>query len=99
MGLGEAILSQLIYITSGTTYTLSFRSFWNVGNGGFIGVKLNGQPQYTVDAMDDPGPGVWKLNTFSFTATTDQHLVEFEFLFGTSSAVAKIDSIVLTPGT
>ncbi|MCJ1250048.1 hypothetical protein MMC30_007274 [Trapelia coarctata] len=98
VGLGEANLQQLIYITPGTQYTLSFDSFFDVGNGGFIGVKFNGQPQYTVDASDKLGPGVWNSNTIVFTATTGQYLIEFEFLFGTSNVVAKLDNINLTPG-
>lgn len=99
VGIGEAILAQLFYITPGTQYVLTFDTFFNVANGGFIGVKFNGAPQYTVDAGDKPGPGVWNSNTISFTATTGQYLLEFEFLFGTSSVVAKIDNVVLSPPT
>jgi hypothetical protein len=99
VGIGEAILAQLFYITPGTQYVLTFDTFFNVGNGGFIGVKFNGAPQYTVDASDKLGPGVWNSNTISFTATTGQYLLEFEFLFGTSSVVAKIDNVVLSPPT
>lgn len=99
VGLGQATLSQLIYITQGTQYVLSFDTFFNVGNGGFIGVKFNGQPQYTVDAQDKLGPGVWNSNTITFTATTGQYILEFEFLFGSSNVVAKIDNVNLSPGT
>jgi hypothetical protein len=98
VGLGQATLSQLTNITPGTQYTLSFDTFWS-SLGGFIGVKFNGQPIYTVDAGDKGGPGVWNLNVITFTATTDQYLFEFEFLFGTSGVYAEIDDIVLSPGT
>jgi len=99
VGIGEASLQQLFYITPETRYLLTFDTFFNDGNGGFIGVKFNGVPQYTVDASDKLGPGVWNSNSISFTATTGQYLLEFEFVFGTSSVVAKIDNVVLTPGT
>jgi hypothetical protein len=97
VGLGQGNIQQLIYITPGTQYTLNFNTFWS--GGGFIGVKFNGQPKYTVDAADKNGPGVWNSNSISFTATTGQYLLEFEFLFGGSGAFAKIDNVVLTPGT
>ncbi len=99
VGLGQATLSQLIYITQGTQYVLTFDTFFNSGNAGFIGVKFNGQPQSTVDARDHLGPGVWNSNTITFTATTGQYILEFEFLFGSSNVVAKIDNVNLTPGT
>ena len=51
-----------------------------------------------MDAEDNKGPGVWNTNTIVFTATTGQYLLEFEFLFGSSSVVAKIDDVILTPG-
>lgn len=78
-------------------YTLTFDTFFNDGNGGFIGLKINGVPQLTVDARDFGGPGVWNTITFNFTAVTGQHLLEFEFLFGTSPVTAKIDKVGLTP--
>jgi len=97
VGLGEATVSQLQYITPGTTYSFSFDTFW-IGSG-FIGVKLNGQPVWTVDAEDNKGPGVWNTNSFNFTATAGQYLFEFEFLFGSSNSYAKIDNVVLNPPT
>jgi hypothetical protein len=99
IGLGETIIQQLFYVTPRTQYTLAFNPWWNAGNGGFIGVKFNEQPQYTVDASDKAGPGVWDSNSISSTATTAQYLLEFEFLFGTNIAAAKIDNVVLSPGT
>ena len=96
VGLGEATASQLFYLTAGVTYTLNFQSYWSIGSGGFIGVKLNGQPVYTVDAEDHAGPGVWNSNTVTFTAS-GQLLLEFEWLFGSSGAVSKIDNVSLTP--
>jgi len=98
VGLGQATLQQLFYITPGTQYTLTLDSFFDVGNGGFIGVNLNGQPQYTVDASDNLGPRVWNSNTIVFTARTGQYLLEFEFMFGTSDVVAKLHNINLSPG-
>lgn len=99
VGLGQANIQQLIYITPGVQYTLKFSTFWSPNGVGFIGLKFNGQPQYTFDAGDNNGPGVWSSNTVSFTATTGQYLLEFEFLFGATGVVAKIDNVVLTPGT
>lgn len=98
VGLGQALLEQLIYITPGVHYTLTFQSYWS-GYGGFIGVKINGNPVYTVDAGDRLGPGVWNTNSIQFTATTGQHLIEFEWIFGNSNVFASIDAVVLSPGT
>ena len=98
LGLGLANMQQLFYITPGTQHLLTFDTFFNVGNGSFIGVKFNGQPQYTVDAGDMLGQGVWNSNSISFAAPTGQYLLEFEFLFGTTRVVAKIDNVRLILG-
>src|SRR5204863_6551246 len=95
VGLGQASLQQLFYLTTGTQYTLNFHTFWSASGGGFIGVKFNDVPKYTVNAGDHGGPGVWNLNTIPFTATTGQHLFEFEFLFGSTGVFAKIDNVIL----
>lgn len=62
-------------------------------------MKFNGQPQYTIDAQDQKGPGVWNTNTRTFTATTQQYILEFEWLFGTSKVVSKVDNVSISPGT
>jgi len=40
IGLDEASLSQQIYLTPDTLYKLTFDTF-DVGNGGFVGLKLH----------------------------------------------------------
>ena len=64
-----------------------------------MGLKLNGQPLYTVDASDKNGPVVWNSNTAGFTAMTGQYLLEFEWLFGAEKVAVKVDNVVLSLGT
>lgn len=99
--LGQGRLSQLIDLTAGTQYVLTFDTHFDNRLGGFIIVYINGQGTYTVDARAGSGPGSWIPHNIAFQATTtpSEYLIEFAFAFGSANAVAKIDNIFLTPGT
>ncbi|KAK4981015.1 hypothetical protein LTR28_009276, partial [Elasticomyces elasticus] len=99
VGLAQATLSQLVDLTTGTDYVLTFDTNFSNRLGGFIIVLFNGEGQYTVDARAGSGPGVWRNSNIAFTATRlpSQYLIEFAFVFGSTSAVAKVDNVTLTP--
>ncbi|KAK5011808.1 hypothetical protein LTR28_000009, partial [Elasticomyces elasticus] len=97
--LAQATLSQLFNLTTGTQYVLTFDTNFSNRFGGYFLVPFNGQALYTVDARAGSGPGVWRTSNIAFTATRvpSQYLIEFEFVFGSTSAVAKVDNVILTP--
>jgi len=94
-GQEEASINQDITTTPGQTYTLTFRSFFTRGDAGFIGVKINSQPVYTIDASDRAGPNVWQDNTATFNANSATTNIRFEFLFGAQGSIDRIDNIVV----
>ncbi|KAL8791025.1 MAG: hypothetical protein Q9195_006099, partial [Heterodermia aff. obscurata] len=92
-----ASLSQSLITQGGVPYTLSFRSYFDkcTGSEGFIGVKINGQPVYTVDACDGTA-GVFNSNVYQFFAAGGDTL-RFEFLIGENPATVKIDNVSVVP--
>ncbi|KAL9592506.1 MAG: hypothetical protein Q9179_006646, partial [Wetmoreana sp. 5 TL-2023] len=75
----------------------AFRTFFDkcTQQEGFVGVMINHQAVYTVDACDH-GAGLFTDNTVEFTAPADQTNLRFEFLTGESSATIKIDNVELS---
>ena len=62
---------------------------------GMLGIKINGQAIRTVAPGDQGGIGKWVYNEASWTASTGQQLLTFEFFTGQGS-VQRIDSITIT---
>ncbi|KAL8636525.1 MAG: hypothetical protein Q9228_006085 [Teloschistes exilis] len=93
-----ASLNQNIPTVNGIPYNLRFRTYFDkcTGNEGFVGVKVNGQPVYTVDACDGTA-GVFNDNLVQFFASSDSTNVRFEFLVGENNAVVKIDNVNAYP--
>lgn len=71
---------------------LTFASFFDNGDAGFIGVLINGAPVRTVDARDRP-VGVWNVNEVDYTPTGDEVVITFEFLFGVYPSNMRIDTV------
>ncbi len=92
------VTSATVTVTPGVPYTLTFNSWFDDIQSGFIGVMVNGSPIYTVDAADK-GAGAWHLSTVSHTPTTSTINLRFEFLFGTQHepSVQKIDTVAFAP--
>ena len=88
-----ASVNQDLTVTVGQAYTLTFRTYFDkcTGSEGFVGVMLNHQPVYTVDACDF-GAGDFKTNTVAFTAAANPENLRFEFLVGETDAVVKLDN-------
>lgn len=96
-GQAQADIFQEVTVVPGLDYTLTFWAYFNRGDNGFIGVMLNGAAVYTVDALDAPGTGVWKVNNINFTATTTNLEVRFQFLYGGEGGQADlIDDVSIT---
>lgn len=92
-GAEQASVNQDVTLEVGVNYILFFESYFNRGDAGFIGVKIDQAPIYTVDAEDKNGPLVWNSNSVPFTATNTITNIRFEFLFGAAGSVDKIDDI------
>ncbi|KAL9610019.1 MAG: hypothetical protein Q9167_005261 [Letrouitia subvulpina] len=92
-----ASLSQDLSVQNGVPYNLRFRTYFDkcTQSEGFVGVKLNNQPVYTVDACDN-GAGAFKDNLVQFFATGSNNL-RFEFLIGENPATVKIDNVSVIP--
>ncbi|KAL8782584.1 MAG: hypothetical protein Q9213_005262 [Squamulea squamosa] len=89
---------QDIRLVNGIPYNLRFRTYFDkcTQGEGFVGVMINRQPVYTVDACDK-GAGTFKDNLVQFTATADQTNLRFEFLTNENPAVFKIDNVSVMP--
>ncbi|KAK3685306.1 hypothetical protein B0T22DRAFT_517330 [Podospora appendiculata] len=93
LGVSARIISAPFAVVPGAAYTLTFWTFFDQVDNGFIGVMVNGQPIWTVDA-GDLGFGAFHKSTVPVTPTTASVTLTFEFLFGAvSQAVDRIDSI------
>ena len=94
-----ASLSQRLATFGNIPYSLKFRTYFDKcsGSEGFIGVKIDGQPVYTVDSCDHPA-GVFSDNEYQFFASVQGGTdLRFEFLVGDSPAVVKIDNVSALP--
>ncbi|KAL9595393.1 MAG: hypothetical protein Q9219_006468 [cf. Caloplaca sp. 3 TL-2023] len=94
-----AAVYQDIGLVSGVPYNLRFRTFFakcSTGSEGFVGVMINRQPVYTVDACDK-GAGAFKDNLVQFYAPADSTNLRFEFLTGENEATFKIDNVSVMP--
>src|SRR2546429_687050 len=78
----QASINQDVATMTGKSYQLTFSSWFNGPDDGFIGVKINQSPVYTVDARDKNGPNVWNANSVLFVATGATTNIRFEFLIG-----------------
>ncbi|KAK0636041.1 hypothetical protein B0T17DRAFT_595609 [Bombardia bombarda] len=95
-GVSARIFSQPIAISPVAGYTLTFSTFFDKLDNGFIGVMVNNNPIYTVDATDK-GAGAFKQNSITFFPSSVNIVLKFEFLFVSTiaSGVDRIDSISL----
>ncbi|KAJ9144341.1 hypothetical protein NKR19_g6519 [Coniochaeta hoffmannii] len=95
LGVSVRVTSASFAVTPGVEYTLTFNSWFDDIQSGFIGVMANEVPIYTVDAAD-MGAGAWHLNTVSYIPTVATLNLRFEFLFGNQHApgVQKVDTVV-----
>ncbi|KAL8737746.1 MAG: hypothetical protein Q9181_001374 [Wetmoreana brouardii] len=89
-----AAVSQDLRLAANVPYRLKFRTFFDkcTQSEGFVGVMINSQPVYTVDACDH-GAGLFTDNTVEFTAPADQTNLRFEFLTHENLATVKIDNV------
>ncbi|KAL9611910.1 MAG: hypothetical protein Q9167_003463 [Letrouitia subvulpina] len=96
-----ASVNQDITVIPGVEYVLHFRTYFDkcTGGEGFVGVMLNHEPEYTVDACDryPSNVGAFGDNAITFTPDTSTENIRFEFLTGEPDAVIKIDNVVVLP--
>lgn len=97
VGQNPASLNQDLSTVAGVSYNLRFRTYFDkcTGSEGFVGVKINNNPVYTVDSCDNPA-GQFNDNLVQFFATGSDNL-RFEFLIGETPAVVKIDNVSAVP--
>ncbi|KAL9033344.1 MAG: hypothetical protein Q9214_007561, partial [Letrouitia sp. 1 TL-2023] len=96
-----ASVSQDITVTAGVEYVLHFQTYFDkcTGGEGFVGVMLNHEPYYTVDACDRYPTYIdgFGDNAIIFTPDTTTVNVRFEFLTGEPDAAIKIDNVSVLP--
>jgi hypothetical protein len=86
-------------VKPGTTYLLSYSTWFGNADAGFIGVMINGKPKRTVDARDF-GANVWHGNELAWTAGPADKTVTvgFDFVFGNAPpSKDRIDSVKFVP--
>ncbi|EPE32834.1 hypothetical protein GLAREA_05846 [Glarea lozoyensis ATCC 20868] len=99
LGVSARLISKKLTVVPGTAYYLQFYTFFDNVNAGFIGVMINDQAVYTIDAADK-GAGYYNVNDVIWTPATGVKTatIKFEFLFGNGPAsVDRIDSIIFQP--
>jgi hypothetical protein len=97
LGVSARIISAPVAVQRNVPYKLTFWTYFDNASAGFIGVQLNGQPQYTIDATDHGWGGAFTLNTVNYTPTTDTVTITFEYLFGSINSLDRIDSVTFAP--
>ncbi|KAI3321667.1 hypothetical protein HD806DRAFT_503136 [Xylariaceae sp. AK1471] len=99
-GVSARIISLPVRVQPNVPYRLSFWTYFDNLDAGFIGVMINNVVVYTIDARDHGWGGNFTLNTIDYTTKndTDQASVTFEFLFVPSVAsLDRIDSVTFAP--
>ncbi|KAH8666019.1 hypothetical protein BGZ60DRAFT_432182 [Tricladium varicosporioides] len=98
LGVSARLLGPAVPVTPGQTYKLTFATWFDIGSSGFIGIMINNKPYRTIDA-NDFGMGHWHFNQLSWTANVTEVSAapKFEFLFGETKSVDKIDNVIFAP--
>ncbi|KAI0414012.1 hypothetical protein F5X98DRAFT_350199 [Xylaria grammica] len=97
LGVSARIISAPVSVQPNVPYQLTFWTYFDNGDAGFIGVQFNDVPVYTIDARDHGYGGDFTLNTVNYTPTTSTVTIKFEFLYGTVASLDRIDSVVFAP--
>ncbi|KAI1132602.1 hypothetical protein F5Y10DRAFT_292980 [Nemania abortiva] len=96
-GVSARIISDPAPVQPNVPYQLTFWTYFDNGDAGFIGVMINDVALYTIDARDHGYGGPFTLNTINYTPTTNTATIKFEFLFGSVASLDRIDSVTLEP--
>jgi hypothetical protein len=92
MGVSARIISSTINVAANVPSKLTFASFFTNSDTGSIGVMINDAPVYVIDAQDAPA-AAWNGNSIDYLPSTDQIVINFEFLFGPYPSYARIDTV------
>ncbi|KAI1193767.1 hypothetical protein F5X97DRAFT_328224 [Nemania serpens] len=96
-GVSARIISPPVRVVPGVPYRLTFWTWFNNPQAGFIGVQFNNLAYYTIDATDHGWGGDFTLNTVDYTPTNDTVTIKFEFLFNPVPSLDRIDYITFAP--
>jgi hypothetical protein len=98
-GVNARIFSPALPVEPNVTYELTFWANFNNLQCGFIGVMVNDQAIWTVDATDHGAAsiGTWTYNTVNYTPTTDVATVKLEYILGPAFCHVKTDTISFAP--
>lgn len=97
-GVSVRLTSPAVSVIPRVPMKVSYWTFFDNDDAGFVGLKINGLPKKTTNARD-LGTGAWNLNEYVWTPEyeIDGHemVVEFEFLFGDVPSVQGVDGIIV----
>lgn len=99
LGVNARIISPALAVIPNTKYRLTFWANFNDLQCGFIGVQINDQPIFTVDATDHGAAsiGTWTVNSVDFTSATAAVTIKLEYLLGPALCHVKTDTISFVP--
>lgn len=97
LGVSARIISAPVQVTPNVPYRLTFWTYFDNGDAGFVGVMLNDVPVYTIDARDHGFGGGFTLNTVDYTPTSSAVTVKFEFLYNDVLSLDRIDGVSFVP--
>ncbi|KAK7990163.1 hypothetical protein PG989_010478 [Apiospora arundinis] len=98
-GVNARITSPQVAVARNVPYKLTFWLRFSDLRCGFVGVMVNDQPIWTVDATDHGAAsvGTWTLNQVDYTPTTDSVRVKFEYILGPALCNVRLDTVSLAP--
>ncbi|KAK6863538.1 hypothetical protein PG995_000066 [Apiospora arundinis] len=98
-GVNARITSPQVAVARNVPYKLTFWLRFSDLRCGFVGVMVNDQPIWTVDATDHGAAsvGTWTLNQVDYTPTTDSVWVKFEYILGPALCSVRLDTVSLAP--
>ncbi|KAI1162008.1 hypothetical protein F5B18DRAFT_662741 [Nemania serpens] len=96
-GVSARIISAPVRVIPNVPYRLTFWTYFDNQQAGFVGVQFNNVARYTIDATDHGWGGDFTLNTVDYTPTNDTVTIKFEFLFNPVASLDRIDSITFAP--
>lgn len=88
----QSSVNQDITTTAGKDYILIFYINFFQGEG-YIGLKIDQNLVYTVDATDYAGPYLWNRNVVYFSASRATTNIRFEFFFAAALESAGLDQV------
>ncbi|KAI1116385.1 hypothetical protein F5Y14DRAFT_81096 [Nemania sp. NC0429] len=99
-GISVRLVSAPVRVVPNVAYQLTFWTWFDNAEAGYIDVTFNEVSVYVVNATDHGYGGDFRFNTIDYIPTTDTVIIKFEYSFSENLLnpnIDRIDSITLEP--